>query len=210
MNMKKAFFANLIGAGCLCCLLLAATAQETPTTSAAPSGKNPIGSLVAVSVRGTKVDILPQHVDVIVDDPEQAVSQAVKLGATKPLKDAPMIIYKRVSYQFSKPDEWNWQLTGVKAKAGDVFYSFDVESVKERTAFLLRYGLRKEVGSMGEKNGAKTAILEASPGFYVFVLTPTSVYSCATCEITDGKAEQEVPGKCPKCEKALVETKTYR
>lgn len=210
--MKKLLLVSIFGVGCICGLLLATMLKEKPTTSGDLSAGNSIDSLITVTVRGTEVDVFPQDVDVIVDNPEDAVRQALKLGATKPVKDALMVVYMGVNYQFFKPDAWNQRSSNIKLKDGDVIYYFHLESAKDVSGFVRRYGLTKEVGFMARGNGSKTSLFETTRGFYVCALTATTMYHCSVCETFDANAttKKQTPGPCSKCGLPLMEIKVHR
>ncbi len=191
--------------GVLAIILNGGARATEPTTSARSSR---VEGLIEVKVRGTQVDITPDYVNLIVDNPKLERRAAIDAGASPcgPREFDTGVSFRRVIYGFSAPDSWK-NLRGFQLKAGDVIYTFNVESAEERASLLKRAKLTKKAGVLQYNDGSASQVMFTSKGYYVIVMAPApAVYECSMHpEISQAK-----PGQCSKCHMVLIETWHYR
>ena len=158
-----------------------------------------IEDLVTIQVKGTRIDVLPGYVDVIVADPGRAVDQAVKAGAERDDGVSNGLMFRRVQHIFITPKEMNAALAGRKYAAGEVIYGFLVESGEARGRFVKKYALKEEAQVVSRED-LKQTLYVASPGYYVMVLAKQRRYLCAM----HPKITMPQEGKCSECGLDLI------
>ena len=158
-----------------------------------------IEDLVTIQVKGTRIDVLPHRVDVIVADPGRAVDGAVKAGAERKDGLPNSVMFRGVQHSFITPNEINAAAAGRKYTAGEVIYWFLVESDEAKGRFVKKYAL-KEDAQVVIRGGTKQTFYIASPGYHVVVLAKRWRYRC----VMHPQIIMPQKGKCPECHMDLM------
>ncbi len=160
--------------------------------------------LVLIEIKGTTVDLLPNHIDIITTSPEIEARKLVAAGGKKHEGGFPNnVFFRGILYIFGTPEYWR-KATGYRFEDGDVLYIYFVASPEERAEFAAKYKLIK-VTDLRRKTGYSGPLYRASPGYYLYVATPVTTFTCAMHPQIATSAE----GKCPICAMELVPTESY-
>ncbi len=170
--------------------------------------------LVSVKVKGTTIDIVPNHIDVIVANPGKSAKELITLGGTATAvrqleksnqKVSNVVSFRGILHIFMTPEEWK-ATTNAKFETGDVVYTFFFDSLRNRYDFVSKHKLKTvlELKRKNEQTGMPLYV--ASPKYYVMMMTETAVFTCSMhpqINVSDS-------GKCPICAMDLIRTKAYK
>ena len=168
--------------------------------------------LIKIEVRGTVIDMLPDSVEVFVDNPREAAEQLVKKGGVR-LNDLRskadislnLVEFRNVVHSFDKPGTWKRDGSTEGFKHGDVVYRFYHDSIQEKEAFVKRYRLTKQ-GAVLTGRAEKKDLYQASPGHFVIFFLKTTEFFCPMD--VDQMSDRE--GKCPTCGMPFSKRSVYK
>jgi len=157
--------------------------------------------LIKIEVRGTVIDMLPDAVEVLVDNPREGAEQLVKKGGVRLKEVRPkaggsfnLVEFRNVFYYYDTPGTWKRDGSADAFRNGDVFYEFNRDSPQETEAFAKRYELTRQ-GMIVTSNGWKKDLYQASPGHFVIFYLRTTEFFCPM----DPDKTSDREGECPTC-----------
>ena len=162
------------------------------------------GNFVSVSVKGTSIEEVPEHIDVIVDNPHDAIDKLLQQGAQLNEGFPHSAYFRGVLHTYFSPVELNKQIVGHEYQAGDVVYYYLLESNEDKSRFINRYALKEYTTLKSESRS--TSLYLASARHYVAFLVSGEYYTCAM----HPRVAHDKSGTCPKCKMELIQVKGYK
>lgn len=168
--------------------------------------------LFKIEVRGTMIDMLPDSVEVLVDNPHEAADQLVKKGGVRLKEVRPkaggsfdLVEFRNVVHSFDKPGTWKRDGAGEGFKHADVVYKFYHDSIQQKEAFVKRYRLSRQ-GTVGTGEAGKKELYQASPGHFVIFFLKTTEFFCPM----DPDQTSDRKGECPTCGMPFSKRSVYK
>lgn len=190
---------------CVSCLL------SSLLIAAARSNQAPARDLVQVTLKGTAIDVFPDAIQVVVDDPEEAAKRLEKKGGQRVSlgTDGPSVVaYRGVTYYFGKAEAFNRVILDHAFKLGDVIYIILSESEEEVRSFVEKYKLTKyaTIRLTTLTGHIRREVYVGKPGYYVRFPLKVICYACPV----HAEVVVDLPGFCPLCESEFAEVQVYR
>jgi hypothetical protein len=119
-----------------------------------------IVSLIKFNVVGTSIDIIPDHIDLIVQNPQEQMQLLLKQRRTVKVQIPNTVNMYGTLITFFKPSDYP------SHSVGDVIYKFLVESEDEKAQFINKHQLKLHA-VREELDGYKLSEYLSQPGYYV-------------------------------------------
>lgn len=168
--------------------------------------------LIKIEVRGTVIDILPDAVEILLDNPREAAEQLVKKGGVRLKEVRPkaggsfnLVEFRNVFYSYDTPRTWKKDGSADGFRNGDVIYEFNRDLPQETEAFAKRYELTRQ-GMIVTSNGRKKELYQASPGHFVLFYLKTTEFFCPM----DPDQMSDHEGECPTCGMPFSKRSAYK
>lgn len=180
--------------------LLALAIMVSAVVAKADAAPEPrVENLITVTLQGTTIDTLPHHVDVIVENPKEAMRHTA--ARMKPEDDNLanlLMTHRGRSFIYCRPEQWHYD--GIKhvPSLGDVIYVFRFVDADKMRAFSKAYDLKE----VKRSEDGQRCLYGTAEHFYVLTEVAHTLFTCPMHpQIKTAKF-----GRCPICGMDLVET----
>lgn len=132
-----------------------------------------ITTLLQFKVLGTSIDVMPDHIHIIVSNPRVQTERCLKNRRIFETNLPNTVKMYGTLVSFHKPSEYPKAVDNIELTndaVGDVMYTFLLESEEEKVSFIEKYKLSTHITRLG-KSGRKYKEYISEPGYYIALQT---------------------------------------